>query len=97
MVTDDLLAGISEELTKDLELFLINSIDGAIMQKNIKEKIVEFINSAYREGLNKALEMIKEEEIEKRKIAIDELRKDNEKFLKDFNNKLLDGQDNPIS
>lgn len=93
MVTDNLLAGISDELTKELELFLINNIE----HDNVKEKIVEIINSSYREGLNKAIEMMKEEEIEKRKIAIDELRKDNEKFLRDFNNKLLDGQDNPIS
>ena len=93
MTTDNLLAGISDDLENKLDLFLINYVE----HDPTKEKIVEFMNSAFREGMNKAIVMLEEEGIEKRRIALENLREENAKFLDEYNKKLLDGQDTTVS
>jgi len=55
------------------------------------------MNSAFREGMNKAIVMLEEEGIEKRRIALENLREENAKFLDEYNKKLLDGQDTTVS
>lgn len=82
-VTDQLLAGISDSLTDKLELFLLN-IDG----KDVHLQIIEFINNAYTEGAQSALEYYASEQ--------SDFAKNSKSFMDDFKN-LLNGQDKPIS
>ena len=83
-VTDQLLAGISDSLTDKLELFLLNNVDG----KELHLQIIEFINNAYTEGAQSALEYYASEQ--------SDFAKNSKSFMDDFKN-LLNGQDKPIS
>jgi hypothetical protein len=78
-VIDELLAGISDELTNEIESFFTNFIDGRDKQL----KIVELLNKAYVEGNNK--------------VTLPSIEGMNKIFMEEFNKKLLDGQDKPVS
>lgn len=84
-ITDNLLAGISDSLTKEIELFLVNNIP----DKGRQEKIVELINQAFRDGSMNAFNFIEQ--------AKQEFKDQASEFQKDFEKKLLDGQDDSIS
>jgi intein-encoded DNA endonuclease-like protein len=83
--TDNLLSGISDKLTKEIELFLLNNIS----EKEKQEKIVEFINQAFKDGSINAFDFINQSKQEFKDQA--------EEFQKDFVKKLFDGQDNSVS
>jgi len=84
-ITDDLLAGINDEMTKEIELFLLNNVES----KDAQNKIIEFINRAYTDGSSGALNFI------------DQAKKDFQdqatEFQKEFEQKLLNGQNKPAS
>jgi predicted NACHT family NTPase len=80
-ITDNLLSGIGDKLTKDIELFLLNNIQ----DKDKQEKIIELINQAFRDGSMNAFSFIDQ--------AKKEFKDQASEFQKDFEKKLRDGQD----
>lgn len=89
-ITDELCAGITDELTNDIDLFLINNIEN----KSTQLTIVELINKVYMEGMDKGLSIAEHRDEEYHKTL---LAQDHDKFMNEFNKKLLDGQDQPVS
>ena len=100
-ITDDLSVGISDDLTKKIELFLINNIS----DDQDQAEIIKLINDAYSEGALAVLDKLDSQQQEDIAWGINsEVRKQtdvvaeqHDKFMEDFNKKLLDGQDNPVS
>lgn len=101
---DELLTGISDNLTNEIDLFLIDNVDG----KDIKRKIIIFINEAYIQGLDAGMAFVDKELLEDDGTqfgigdeAVQKMRSDFEKkheeFTKEFEKNLLDGQDKPVS
>ncbi len=84
-ITDNLLSGLSDGLTKETELFLLNSV----ADKDTQQKIIELINKSFNEGAQTALEFYDK--------AREEFQHQASSFQKDFHNKLFDGQDKPVS
>lgn len=83
-ITDDLLSGISDPLTKEIELFLLNNIS----EKDTQVKIIELLNKAFKEGGQTALDYYEQ--------AKENFKSQATVFQKEFHNKLFDGQDQHI-
>jgi len=84
-ITDNLLSGLSDDLTKETELFLLNNI----ADKNTQQKIIGLINKSFNEGAQTALEFYDK--------AREDFQNQASSFQKDFHNKLFDGQDKHVS
>jgi hypothetical protein len=83
-VTDDLLSGVSDALTNDTELFLINNVS----DKDAQAKIVDLMNRSFKEGADAALAFYQQSKAD--------LKKQAEDFQTEFEKKLR-GQDSSIS
>lgn len=82
-ILDELLVGINDELTKQLEILFANSN----LEREQKLKIVEIINEAYVEGGMHVLPKW-------RKKADEEMKQELKEFQNGLMKKLSDGQDN---
>ena len=81
-ITDNLLSGISDDLTNKIELFMINNIS----DKETQKTIIDFINKSFQEGAESALSFYEKSKEDFKKQAFD--------FQKEFESKLLDKEEN---
>ena len=84
-IVDNLLEPISEELTNEIDLFLINNIE----DKDVQLKIIDLINKSYLNGINNAVDQFEEMEKDKENERIGIIEETHRNFTKEFTEKLL--------
>lgn len=89
--TEGLSQHIGEELTNQIELFLLNNIESSAQQI----EIVGLINKAFYEGADKAFATINEEETKASGERKEAIAKNFKTFFDSFTDK-LNGQDSEL-
>lgn len=74
--TDELISSLSEDFTKDIDLFLTNSN----LDSNQKMFLIALINDAYRQGYQDILNYSE--------AAREQVKNDSEQFMKEFKDRL---------